>query len=288
MWEPLNQITLTDNWQFTDPIQGELFKITHSNIGSIARAMICQATIVGDKVFLYQVREISANQHEIIKIEKPEAFDNRRIGFCQNYGELNWTIQIEEFIPEPVEDSMIDLGTNKHIRSVSKPASPITGDTWDELASDGSWVCDWFWNGSHWLSRQIFTFTGISMGTTGTDLVSASGSAGMASPQTVPAAYNLFLLNFSAATYVNSPNNSTNYWTVGVSRRSALNVITTIGSFTTQTDAPTTRITKVIPLNLLINLATQDVKLFRVDFTLTGAPGTLQIVSHLNYRWARP
>lgn len=250
--------------------------------------MICQATVVNNELFLYQIREISANQNEIIKIEKPEAFENRRIGFQQIYGELDWSIQIEEFIPEPAEDSMIDLGTNRHSRSASMPDSPIKGDTWDEVAADGSWVCDWFWSGTHWLSRQVFTFSAISMGTTGTDLVSASGSAGMASPQTMPTLYNLFLLNFSAAIYVNAPNSATNFWTVGLSRRSSLNVITSLGSFTTQADAPTTRITKVLPINALINLANQDTKMFRVDFTMTGTAGTLQVVAHLNYRWARP
>lgn len=98
MWTPLNQITLTSDWLYTDPIEGELFKIRHSNLGSVARAMICQATIIDDELFLFQIREISANQNEIIKIEKPAAFENRRIGFQQIYGELDWTIQIEEFI----------------------------------------------------------------------------------------------------------------------------------------------------------------------------------------------
>jgi|GEM_PF-5292560 len=100
-WDALNQLLLTDNWQFTDPTDGELFKIRHSNLGSVARAMICQMTIIDGEAFLFQIREISANQNEILKIEKPKEFDNRRLGFCQIYGELNWSIQIEVMINNP-------------------------------------------------------------------------------------------------------------------------------------------------------------------------------------------
>lgn len=94
-WQPLNQINLTDDWQFTDPTDAEFFKIRHSNVGSIARALICQATIIESEIFLFQVREISANQNEILQIIKPAIFDNRRLGFCQIYGESSWNIQID-------------------------------------------------------------------------------------------------------------------------------------------------------------------------------------------------
>lgn len=287
-WQPLNQLTLTQEWQFTDPIQGEYFKLTHSNLGSVARCMICQATVINDKLFLYQVREISANQDEIIKIENNQIFDNRRIGFCQNYGALNWVLQIDEFIPEDPEDAVIDLGTNKHTRSVAKPTSPITGDTWDELASDGSWVLEWFWNGTYWLSRQIFTLTGASLGATGGDFVSANSSTGMGSPAISPKPYNLFLLNFTASVFVNGTNTTANFWTVTLARRSSVNVATTISSFTTQADAPSVRTTKNIALNLHLDLTALDIRMFRTEYATTGTPGTLQVMSHLTYRWARP
>lgn len=286
-WNPLNQITLTDDWLFTDPVQGELFKLRHSNAGSVARAMICQATVVNNELFLYQIREISANQNEIIKIEKPEAFENRRIGFQQIYGELDWSIQIEEFIPEPVEDSMIDLGTNKHTRSASMPVTPIKGDTWDEIAADGSWVCDWFWSGTHWLSRQIFSFSGISLGATGGDSASANGSSGLGGPQIVPKVYNLLLLNYTVSCYVQTTNNTTNYWTISLGRRTSLNTNTVLGSVSTQADAPGARTVKTLTLNLLLDLASVDLRMFRNDYALTGTPGLLQFVATLTYRWVR-
>lgn len=97
-WIPLNQLTLTDVWQFTDETESEFFQIRHSNIGSVARALVCQGTIINEQMFLYQIREMSANQNEIWKIEKPPIFDNRRLGFCQIYGETDWSIQVEEFM----------------------------------------------------------------------------------------------------------------------------------------------------------------------------------------------
>lgn len=94
-WQPLNQLNLTEDWQFTDPTDADWFKFRHSNLGSVARALICQATIIDDEVFLHQIREISANQNEIWQIAKPAIFENRRLGFCQIYGGLNWNLQID-------------------------------------------------------------------------------------------------------------------------------------------------------------------------------------------------
>lgn len=94
-WQPFNQLDLTLEWQFTDPTNADFFKFRHSNLGSIARALICQATIIDEELFLFQIREISANQNEIFHLPKPVIFENRRLGFCQIHGGLNWNLQID-------------------------------------------------------------------------------------------------------------------------------------------------------------------------------------------------
>lgn len=98
-WQPFNQLNINYEWQFTDETDSEFFKFRHSNLGSIARTLICQASIIDGEMFLFQVREMGANQNEVWQISKPPIFDNRRLGFCQIYGAENtWNIQIEEFM----------------------------------------------------------------------------------------------------------------------------------------------------------------------------------------------
>lgn len=98
-WEAFNQIDLNQNWQYTDDTDAEYFLFRHSILGAVARCLICQASIIENEYIHFQIREISANQNEVWHIPKPSIFTNRRLGFCQVYGPLNWNIKIDSFMP---------------------------------------------------------------------------------------------------------------------------------------------------------------------------------------------
>lgn len=40
--------------------------------------------------------------------------------------------------------------------SISAPSSPSTGQSWDEVDNSGLLKGQWFWNGSLWISRQLY------------------------------------------------------------------------------------------------------------------------------------
>ncbi|MEH2434974.1 MAG: hypothetical protein V7K25_12095 [Nostoc sp.] len=57
-WQTITAIQVTDTWQFTAPIQGSLFRLKHSLLGTAPHSFIsgwvCQANFTNDnKVEIY-------------------------------------------------------------------------------------------------------------------------------------------------------------------------------------------------------------------------------------------
>lgn len=98
-WESIASFDLTANWQYTEPIEGELFRLTYPDQDSIARALICQCELIDGVLSFYQIQRINANQREILEFKKPYCFENRRIAIRQIYGGYQWQLQLEQFMP---------------------------------------------------------------------------------------------------------------------------------------------------------------------------------------------
>lgn len=101
-WEFVASFNLTFDWQYTEPIEGELFRLTYPDQESIARASICQCELIEEEPQYYEIRKINANQREILKFVTPYCFTERRIALKQIYGEYQWELQLERFTPVPV------------------------------------------------------------------------------------------------------------------------------------------------------------------------------------------
>lgn len=98
-WETVGTFDLTSSWQFSDPVEGELFRLSYPDENSIARASICQCETVDGITNFFEIRKINANQREILLLKKPDCFTERRIAIRQIYGGYTWQLSLEKFVP---------------------------------------------------------------------------------------------------------------------------------------------------------------------------------------------
>lgn len=80
-WTFISSVLLRLDWQFTDPVDGEFFRITHSgapNNGLFALAQVEFSPNVSVSIFGAQVFEVSSIP-EVIYLKKPECFSERAI-----------------------------------------------------------------------------------------------------------------------------------------------------------------------------------------------------------------
>lgn len=98
-WETIGSFALTNGWQYSEPVAGELFRLSYPDQDSIARALICQCELTDGVLDFYEIKRINANQREILEFKKPYCFENRRIAIKQIYGGYSWQLQLEQFMP---------------------------------------------------------------------------------------------------------------------------------------------------------------------------------------------
>lgn len=118
-WQSIVSLDLTASWQYTDPIEGELFRLTYPDQNSIARALICQCELTDGVLSFYQITRINANQREILAFKKPDCFSERRIAIKQIYGGYAWQLNLERFMT---------LNNSVNVQQVSA-TNPITTST---------------------------------------------------------------------------------------------------------------------------------------------------------------
>lgn len=118
-WEEFANLNLNASWQYTDPVEGELFRLNYPDQDSIARALICQCELVDGVLHFYQVQRINANQREILEFKKPYCFTERRIAIRQIYGNYQWSLSLEQFMP-------INNATNVQQISATNPITTST------------------------------------------------------------------------------------------------------------------------------------------------------------------
>jgi hypothetical protein len=98
-WTPVTAITPSNKWRFTAAIDGEFFRLKHSNAPHSPKAWICQAEKLDDNTYqIFDVQPIRGDSTEVFRFIKPAEFSNRCLGFryAINY-QSNWTIDLEKF-----------------------------------------------------------------------------------------------------------------------------------------------------------------------------------------------
>jgi hypothetical protein len=118
-WESVASFNLTSSWQYSEPVEGELFRLNYPDENSIARAVICQCEIVDGITSFYQPIKINANQREILLLKKPDCFVERRIAIKQIYGGYQWEISLEKYM---------SVNNSVNVQQVSA-TNPITTST---------------------------------------------------------------------------------------------------------------------------------------------------------------
>jgi hypothetical protein len=90
------------------------------------------------------------------------------------------------------------------IRQQAQPSSPTTGQRWDELDGSGNLVEQWFWNGTYWLSRTIYSAS--------TGQVSAVNTAFNMTPPLVPVTGYFILQGIIGLAAGPTTYSGTNFW----------------------------------------------------------------------------
>lgn len=159
------------------------------------------------------------------------------------------------------------------------PASPTADDLWYETDTN-IW---WFWNGTYWLSCNMFevrkNFTGVT-GITNLSIMPQNDQA---------VAYDFFLVDLGMVTYVATTNDGSNYWTVSLQRTDASEgTLVTLGSMTTASDAINTWVQEKLALDTFLDTSALggDLTTLRFRAALTSTPGALTADVVLTYRWA--
>lgn len=160
----------------------------------------------------------------------------------------------------------------------STGAALQVGDRWLDT-SDRLW---WWWDGSYWLSEEIF------LASTGVTTASVSTGLGLLS---VNPSYNLYLLNFSVSTRVNTTGNaldSTNYWTISLMRMTTSAESSELDSIANS--YPLGQRTRLFStLNLHRDITALSILGFQFQLVPTNAPTSLVRPSAtLRYRLVKP
>lgn len=173
----------------------------------------------------------------------------------------------------------IELGDKKHARGINPYTNPSVGDTWDEIDTFDQLIGEWKWNGSYWLSRQVYigqsaTFNNINS----TQFTAFTGSFSN---------YNLYLLEMNWALLINGNNNDANRNWQLIARRSGATGTVVIASDTSVGSASSTWLHKRKAINAHVNTLLNPVAYLDLQFLRTGGSSNLSGNACLYYCLAR-
>jgi hypothetical protein len=109
-WNQIGEFTLTQNWQYTAPLAGQLFRIRHLTTDPDARGLLSQG-FLSESIELLDTRRISPKgQHDLIVFECPEELTSeRRIAVkLNNFATTSWTLAIDVFeVETPIDEGVL-------------------------------------------------------------------------------------------------------------------------------------------------------------------------------------
>jgi len=94
-WVNGGSLTVTEDWSFTAPLPGGLFRLSHFCPGGYGRGLICQASFTLPNDVFQPVRLYVREERELFLFERPAPFDQRVIGVKSFYPVDQWIIFIE-------------------------------------------------------------------------------------------------------------------------------------------------------------------------------------------------
>jgi hypothetical protein len=160
----------------------------------------------------------------------------------------------------------------------SNPVGPSTDDRNFRLyGTTGD--RDTYWNGAYWVSTDLKSLNLIN--DAWATAVSASGSNVGRTPHNGDLDW--WLARFSAALFIASTNDASNFWTLQLRYITAGNTITNVASMTTAAIAPNTW-NRIATNTFSPATAPITVYMFEVIANKTGSPGTLLCIPQLSYR----
>jgi hypothetical protein len=164
---------------------------------------------------------------------------------------------------------IITVGGKKHTRSSTTPTTPTIGDTWEELNGSGNIIGRWFWNGTYWLSEQLFT--------SGSFVTAAASANGINWANGMPKnGSNIWVEAFQATAHSSSAHNGTDFWTFQLLRHTGANAFDVTGAtITTQTLLANTVTTYRADVNQV--LANSDINFWRATYTPSGTTITVRL-----------
>ncbi|WP_041565277.1 hypothetical protein [Nostoc punctiforme] len=101
-WQTISAIQVTNTWQFTAPINGNLFRLKHSLLGTahgFMSGLVCQAAFTNEQIEIYQPQKIyPRNELVILEFISPACFFDRRIGIkkrqSREINNLVWIVEV--------------------------------------------------------------------------------------------------------------------------------------------------------------------------------------------------
>lgn len=239
-------------------------------------------TIYGDS----EIREAIAFAEVLQKLAagSPSVFDDYKgPGYGTIYGdsELIPAIAIAEVMQ--VLGVGIGGGSGFTYDQETEPSDPITGDTWRERDGDNLIIGDWFWNGTYWLSLELFE----------SSLSRAIGGTGIGEYFIFPSgSYNVFVESaWVCFLPLGNTNDGDNYWdfqfTLGTGN---FGVVTSIASINTSAISfnSTLSVRLSTAPNIFLSLAGTARFIFMVTSAVGAPTATIdRFQTGVSYRIAR-
>lgn len=160
-------------------------------------------------------------------------------------------------------------------RSATPPAYPAISDTWEELDSNGFLINRWFWNGTYWLSAQVFSKEA--------SLVNIGAS--VQAYYEIPSDANIFVISFKPNVLLGTTNTTNSHWSFTLNRTGSSTVA--LANTSTANAAPNIWFTQNVAVGIHINITSTGSKAFRFDISKNGVASNIVGSVAVTYRLAR-
>lgn len=170
------------------------------------------------------------------------------------------------------------VGGNRVTVSDTAPVSPATGDRWYETSGGLlKYIWHWAWNGTYWLSPQMYWTSGF------VGLAANTDSYFPIDPN-----FNYYFSTWRTNHYILTTNNASNYWASTIVRKLSNDSNTTITSVDTSGLSPNGWSRSAdLAITTHVNVSATSAYLFSLRHTRTGSPGALSTTVQIAYHYAR-
>lgn len=168
--------------------------------------------------------------------------------------------KLERLAIEPLNNRLSAIealqGSGSISRSSTPPPNPVLGDIWQQTGK-----LTWAWDGSYWLSRQIFRDFFV---------VANFSSTAYTFVFPVDPEFNLFLLNLSSVIRTSNNNTVTTFWNWDFARITQGSTATNLLTFNSINQIANVWRQSKYPLNLHINVAATSTVALQIAETRSG------------------